>query len=146
MRDTLRSPRQIVLRTELRALRERQGLSQATVARRLGKHQSFVSKYEKGERRLSVIEFIDVVRALGGEPATVLRRFTPAIDAPVPKRLPSSCHQADISIALCSARLGAMASTTADSPCASPPLSHEVVELMAAHRSAGKGPAPYGTR
>jgi len=31
MRDTLRSPRQIVLRTELRALRERQGLSQATL-------------------------------------------------------------------------------------------------------------------
>ena len=84
MRDTLRSPRQIVLRTELRALRERQGLSQATVARRLSKHQSFVSKYEKGERRLSVIEFIDVVRALGGEPAAVLRRFIPAIDGAGP--------------------------------------------------------------
>ena len=80
MRDTLRSPRQIVLRTELRNLRERQGLSQAAVAKRLNKHQSFVSKYEGGERRLSVIEFIDVVRALGGEPATVLRRFLPAID------------------------------------------------------------------
>ena len=84
MRDTLRSPRQIVLRTELRALRERQGLSQATVARRLSKHQSFVSKYEKGERRLSVIEFIDIVRALGGEPAAVLRRFIPAIDGAGP--------------------------------------------------------------
>ena len=84
MRDTLRSPRQIVLRTELRALRERNRLSQVTVARRLGKHQSFVSKYEKGERRLSVIEFIDVVRALGGEPAAVLRRFIPAIDGAGP--------------------------------------------------------------
>jgi transcriptional regulator with XRE-family HTH domain len=80
MRDTLRSPRQIVLRTELQALRQRQRLSQAEVARRLAKPQSFVSKYEKGERRLSVIEFIDVVRALGGEPATVLRRLLPAID------------------------------------------------------------------
>jgi transcriptional regulator with XRE-family HTH domain len=84
MRDTLRSPRQIVLRTELRALRERNRLSQVTVARRLGKHQSFVSKYECGERRLSVIEFIDVVRALGGEPAAVLRRFIPAIDGAGP--------------------------------------------------------------
>ena len=46
MRDTLRSPRQIVLRTELRALRERQRLTQAEVARRLQKPQSFVSKYE----------------------------------------------------------------------------------------------------
>jgi transcriptional regulator with XRE-family HTH domain len=84
MRDTLRSPRQIVLRTELRNLRERQGLSQVAVATRLGKHQSFVSKYECGERRLSVIEFIDVVRALGGEPAAVLRRFIPAIDSAGP--------------------------------------------------------------
>ena len=39
MRDTLRSLRQIVLRTELRALRERNRLSQVTVAKRLGKHQ-----------------------------------------------------------------------------------------------------------
>ena len=81
MRDTLRSPRQIVLRTELRNLRERQGLSQVAVAKRLNRHQSFVSKYECGERRLSVIEFIDVVRALGAEPAAVLRRFLPAIDS-----------------------------------------------------------------
>jgi transcriptional regulator with XRE-family HTH domain len=84
MRDTLRSPRQIVLRTELRKLRERQGLSQVTVARRLNKHQSFVSKYECGERRLSVIEFIEVVRALGADPAAALRRFLPAIDSAGP--------------------------------------------------------------
>ena len=80
MRDTLRSPRQIVLRTELRALRERHRLTQEEVARRLGKPQSFVSKYEGGERRLSMIEFIDVVRAIGEEPAAVLRKFIPAID------------------------------------------------------------------
>jgi len=80
MRDTLRSPRQIVLRTELRELRERRRLSQEEVARRLGKPQSFVSKYEGGERGLSLIEFIDVVRAIGEEPATVLRRLIPAID------------------------------------------------------------------
>jgi transcriptional regulator with XRE-family HTH domain len=80
MRDTLRSPRQIVLRAELRALRERHRLSQEEVARRLAKPQSFVSKYEGGERRLSLIEFIDVVRAIGDEPTTVLRRLIPAID------------------------------------------------------------------
>jgi transcriptional regulator with XRE-family HTH domain len=81
MRDTLRSPRQIVLRTELR---KHHGLSQAEVAKRLNKHQSFVSKYESGERRLSVIEFIDVVRALGADPPAVLRRFLPAIDSAAP--------------------------------------------------------------
>ena len=63
MRDTLRSPRQQQLRALLLDLRKRHHLTQAHVARRLAKPQSFVAKYEGGERRLSVIEFIDVVRA-----------------------------------------------------------------------------------
>ena len=80
MRDTLRSPRQIELRTQLRSLRERHGLTQAQVAKRLGKPQSFVAKYEGGERRLSVIEFVDVVRALGADPAAVLRQLISVLD------------------------------------------------------------------
>ena len=59
MRDTLRSPRQVKLRNLLRDLREKGGLTQADVAVRLGRPQSFVAKYEGGERRLSAIEFID---------------------------------------------------------------------------------------
>jgi transcriptional regulator with XRE-family HTH domain len=80
MRDTLRSPRQIQLRTLLRDLRRRRSLTQATVARRLDKPQSFVAKYERGERRLSVIEFIDVVRALGMEPIAVIRQLIDRMD------------------------------------------------------------------
>jgi transcriptional regulator with XRE-family HTH domain len=75
MRDNLRSPRQQLLRALLRDLRKRHQLTQSQVAKRLAKPQSFVAKYERGERRLSVIEFIDVVRALGAEPTLVLRRF-----------------------------------------------------------------------
>jgi transcriptional regulator with XRE-family HTH domain len=51
--------------------RERQGLTQAELASRLGKPQSFVSKYESGERRLDVMEFVFVCDALGVE-ASVL--------------------------------------------------------------------------
>ena len=80
MRDTLRSPRQQLLRAFLHDLRKRHHLTQSQVAKRLGKPQSFVAKYERGERRLSVIEFIDVVRALGAEPAVVLRHVVDAID------------------------------------------------------------------
>lgn len=84
MRDTLRSPRQIKLRRLLRDLREKSGLTQTDVAARLDKPQSFVAKYEGGERRLSAIEFIDVARALGLEPGAVLRQLIKAIDSDSP--------------------------------------------------------------
>ena len=80
MRDTLRSPRQIKLRKLLRDLREKAGLTQADVAERLDKPQSFVAKYEGGERRLSAIEFMDVVRALGLEPVAAMRQLIKTID------------------------------------------------------------------
>ena len=50
------------------AARTSQGLTQAVVAERLKKPQSFVSKYESGERRLDVVEFFSVARALHKEP------------------------------------------------------------------------------
>lgn len=51
------------------ALRKSKGLTQTEVARRVSKAQSFVAKVETGERRLDVIEFIDLARALEIEPA-----------------------------------------------------------------------------
>ena len=65
MRDTLRSPRQIKLRKLLRDLREKSGLTQADVAARLDKPQSFVAKYEGGERRLPqvAVDAVDQERA-----------------------------------------------------------------------------------
>lgn len=49
----------------LRELRRGAGLKQADVAKRLDVPQSFVSKYESGERRLDVIELRHVAAALG---------------------------------------------------------------------------------
>ena len=40
-------------------------LTQAELANKLKRPQSFVSKYERGERRLDVVEFFEVARALG---------------------------------------------------------------------------------
>lgn len=34
---------------------------------RLRRPQSFVSKYENGERRLDIIEFMEVTEAIGGD-------------------------------------------------------------------------------
>ena len=49
-------------------------LTQADVAKRLGKPQSFIAKYEGGERRLDVIEFLDLAKAIGFDAAKMLRR------------------------------------------------------------------------
>ena len=55
--------------------RHEQGLTQSDVAVRLGKHQSYVSKYESGERRLDVIEFIEVCRALMISPSQIIEEL-----------------------------------------------------------------------
>ena len=44
--------------------RKQQALTQQAVAEMLGKPQQFVSRYETGERRLDIFEFIDVASAL----------------------------------------------------------------------------------
>lgn len=53
------------LRLLLRELRESAGLRQADLAQSVGQPQSFVSKYESGERRLDVGELRLLCRALG---------------------------------------------------------------------------------
>ncbi len=56
----------------LRETRADSGMSQAELARRVGESQSFVSKYENAQRRLSVVEFIRVVRALRADPSMMI--------------------------------------------------------------------------
>jgi transcriptional regulator with XRE-family HTH domain len=47
-------------------------LTQTELADRLTRPQSFVSKYENGERRLDLIEFLDVANALRIDVATFI--------------------------------------------------------------------------
>jgi len=49
----------------LRDLRNQSNLTQTGVASALGKPQSYVSKYESGERRLDLVELSDLCRVLG---------------------------------------------------------------------------------
>ena len=44
--------------------RKKLGLSQQAVAQRLGKPQQYVSRYETGERRLDIFEYLDVAKVL----------------------------------------------------------------------------------
>lgn len=64
MVKSLHTPAYGAFRRLMAEVREGQGLTQAELAQRLGKHQSFVSKYEGGERRLDVVEFVLVCDAL----------------------------------------------------------------------------------
>jgi transcriptional regulator with XRE-family HTH domain len=52
--------------------RREAGLTQVELAKKLGRPQSFVSKFERGERRLDVTEFLDVARALGIDAARTI--------------------------------------------------------------------------
>jgi transcriptional regulator with XRE-family HTH domain len=57
--------------------REDAGLTQSQLADRLNKPQSYVSKFERGERRLDVVEFLEVARAIKTDPFRLLK--TPRI-------------------------------------------------------------------
>ena len=65
MKKSVSSTLQEYLQTLLRQIRLEVGLRQADLAKRLGQPQSFVSKYESGERRLDLLELRQVCTALG---------------------------------------------------------------------------------
>ncbi|KPF62767.1 hypothetical protein IP69_20140 [Bosea sp. AAP35] len=56
------------------AARKDAGMTQVELAERIGQRQTFVSKYEKGERRLDVAEYIEIARAIGVEPYATMQR------------------------------------------------------------------------
>ena len=59
------SPRHQRLGQLLVEARQAAGLTQAELAARLRRPQSYVSKYESGERRLDVIELIEAADGIG---------------------------------------------------------------------------------
>lgn len=53
-------------------------MTQVDVAERLKRPQSFVAKYERGERRIDVIEFLEIAGAIGFDPAKAVRQLLEA--------------------------------------------------------------------
>ena len=56
------------------AARKEAQLTQESLAKSLQKPQSFVAKYENGERRLDVVEFLIVTRVIGVDPCVLLSK------------------------------------------------------------------------
>ena len=47
-------------------------MTQADLAGRLGEYQSFVARIESGQRRIDVVEFLDLADALAFDPARAI--------------------------------------------------------------------------
>lgn len=76
MKKSLYSRRQEDLIALLRDIREEAGLRQMEIAERLGKPQSFVSKYESGQRRLDLVELEEVCKVSGTSLLEFVQRFS----------------------------------------------------------------------
>ena len=55
----------------LATARDRAGLTQVELAKLLRKPQSFVSNYERGQRRIDVLELLRIVEVLHGDARSV---------------------------------------------------------------------------
>ena len=75
MQKSLKSAEYTRLIALLVAARHAAGVRQQALAKKLGKPQSFIAKYEGGERRLDLIEFVAIARALGADPVKLFRDF-----------------------------------------------------------------------
>ena len=55
------------------AARKEANLTQSSLAKALCQPQSFVAKYENGERRLDVVEFLNIIQILGLDSCEILK-------------------------------------------------------------------------
>lgn len=67
--------RRLKLQGLLKEMRVEAGLSQVELARRLKSDQSFVSRFERGERRLDLIELTEICSACGMSLGQFVRAF-----------------------------------------------------------------------
>lgn len=72
---SIHSPEHNRLTALLRQLREEAGLTQTDLAERLKVSQTWISKYENGERRLDLVQLRQVCNALGTTAAEVVGRW-----------------------------------------------------------------------
>jgi len=73
MSTTIGSPRQKALVAFLIEKRKAAGLSQIDLANKLKRYQSFVARLESGQRRVDVVELVDLSEILGFDPTEALK-------------------------------------------------------------------------
>ena len=69
---------------ELVATRRAKGVSQVELAARLGATQQLVSRIERGDRRVDVVEYYAILRALGSDPGeafvNLIAKLPPSVE------------------------------------------------------------------
>jgi ribosome-binding protein aMBF1 (putative translation factor) len=75
VKKNIRLDQQKKLLVLLRGIRVDAGLTQSELASRLSRDQTFVSKYESGERRLDILELREVCQAIGTDFVTFIRKL-----------------------------------------------------------------------
>jgi transcriptional regulator with XRE-family HTH domain len=75
MPQTLGSPRHEALRVFLIQARKKAGMTQAEVAKKLRRYQSFVATVESGQRRVDVVELLEFAEAIGFHPSDAVKRL-----------------------------------------------------------------------
>ena len=75
VKKSIRLEHQKKLLVLLRGIRVDAGLSQSELASRLARDQTFVSKYESGERRLDILELRQVCQAVDTDFLTFVRQL-----------------------------------------------------------------------
>ncbi|WP_396594847.1 helix-turn-helix domain-containing protein [Brevundimonas sp. R86498] len=56
--------------------RQKSGLTQAELADKVGKDQTFISIIERGQRRVDVLEFVALAKAMGADPGQLFAEVT----------------------------------------------------------------------
>jgi transcriptional regulator with XRE-family HTH domain len=83
MAKTLGTQKHKALIAMLIAKREAAGLTQTELASALGEYQSFVARLESGERRVDVIELIQLARLLSFDASALVRELEQVRDNPM---------------------------------------------------------------
>lgn len=76
MAKTLGSPKHKALIALLVERREAAHLTQTELASKLGEYQSFVARLESGQRRVDVVEFLELASVLNFDPHELLDQLT----------------------------------------------------------------------
>ena len=78
MRKTIFSKQGKLIQDAITSVREKAGLTQRELCRRLDKEHTFISKCELGERRVDIAEFYWISKACGANPETETRKLIQA--------------------------------------------------------------------